>query len=153
MKNKITLKAAVLGMALLVTFSASAQKKKKDERMKALDGKKYTVQFYEVKAAGRGKAVPSDITLKGGEILCNFTEDKISCPPATFQIITDSTYTEDDTEMKLYKIEALVSVEKDSYKWEATIINYDIEGPIVQSKSGVHKKPSECAGTEKAKQK
>lgn len=153
MKNKITLKAAVLGMALLVTFSASAQKKKKDERMKALDGKKYTVQFYEIKAAGRGKALPSDITLKGGEILCDFTEDKISCPPATFQIITDSTYTEDDTEIKLYKIEAVISAEKDSFKWEATITNYDIEGTIVQSKGGIDKKKFEFGGTEKTKKK
>ena len=153
MKNRTTLKMAVLGMALLVSFSALAQKKSKDERMKALNGKKYTVQFYEIKAAGRGKAQASEIVIKGGEIQCNFTEDKLVCPPVSFQIASDTTYMEDDTEVKVYKLEATHSEEKDTFKWEATITNYDIEGTVVQSKGGVDKKKFEFAGTEKAKKK
>ena len=152
MKNSITLKVAVLGITLLTTFSAFAQKKKaKDERMKALEGKKYAVQFYEMKAAGRGKAIPDNVILKGGEILCNFTEDKIACPPTPFQIVLDSTYTEDETEMKMYKLEAQYAEDKDTYKWEATIINYDIEGTVVQSKGSVEKKKFEFSGSEKTK--
>lgn len=154
MKNPITLKTAVLVMALLTTFSAFAQKKKaKDERMKALEGKKYVVQFYEIKAAGRGKALPDEILLKKGELLCNLMEDKISLPPTPFQIIMDSTYTEDEAEIKMYKIEGNHNEAKDTYKWEATIINYDIEGTVIQSKNGVEKKKFEFSGSEKTKKK
>jgi len=151
MKKRIILKTAVLGMALLTSFSTFAQKKKKDERSKALEGKKYAVQFYEVKATGRGKALPDNIMIKNGEIQSYLMEDKISLPPTRFQIILDSTYTEDETEMKLFKIEAQFTEEKDSYKWEVTIINYDIEGTVVQSKGGVEKKKFEFAGSEKTK--
>jgi hypothetical protein len=47
--------------------------------------------------------------------------------------------------------EAEYSEEKNEYKWEATVTNYDIEGTVTQSKSGVEKKKFEFSGTEKTK--
>jgi hypothetical protein len=80
-------------------------------------------------------------------------EDKIALPPTKFQVIFDSTYTDEDTDVTMYKIEAMYTEEKDLYKWEATIINYEIEGSVVQSKNGIDRKKFEFAGSEKTKKK
>lgn len=148
MKNYCPFKTIILGIALVSTFPAFAQKKGKD---KTLTDRKYAVQFYEIKAAGRGKALPDNIMIKGGKIQSYLMEDKIALTTTPFKIVLDSTYTEDETEMHMIKIEAEHTEEKDNFKWEATIINYDIEGTVVQSKGGVEKKKYEFAGSEKTK--
>jgi hypothetical protein len=151
MKNTNTLKALVLSTALLVTFSVSAQKAKKPEKNKFLEGKKYDVQFYEVKPTGRGKALPSNFLIKGGKVDSDLMLEKLSADPAPYKVVLDSTYTEDEVEMHMVKIEAESAVEKNEYKWEATIINYDVEGTVIQLKSGVEKKKYEFSGSEKVK--
>jgi hypothetical protein len=147
MKNSIALKTLLLSAGVFVSLSVSAQKHK------FIEGKKYDVNFYEVKPAGRGKAVASNFLVKGGKIESDLMYEKIALGPATYKVILDSTYTEDETEMHLLKIEAELQEEKNEYKWEVTVINYDIEGTVVQLKSGVEKKKFEFDGTEKAKKK
>ncbi len=150
MKNSYKLKATFLSILIAVLFSipSFAQKAKPN---KFLDNKKFNVQFYEVKAAGRGKAVPSILLLKGGKIEADLMYEKLSLPPVAIHVTLDSTYTEDEVEMHMVKFEADHSEEKNDYHWDVTLINYEIEGTIVQMKSGLEKKKYEFAGTEKTK--
>lgn len=145
MKNTAPLKTLVLATGLLIASSVSAQKNK------FLEGKKYNVQFYEVKPTGRGKSVPSNFLVKSGKVESDLMYEKISLGPAAYKVTLDSTYTEDETEMHMVKIEAELQEDKNEYKWEATITNYDIEGTVVQMKGGVEKKKYEFDGTEKTK--
>jgi hypothetical protein len=146
------IRSAVLAIALLLTTNMFAQKgKPKAEKSKFLEGKKYNVQFYEIKAAGRGKAVPSFVTIKGGKVQSDLMEDKITLPAITYKVTLDSTYKEDDSPMEMVTFEAEYSEDKNEYKWEATVTNYDIEGTVIESKSGVEKKKFEFSGSEKTK--
>jgi|SRR6218665_2434649 len=150
MKNTLKISAAVFGTLFFIAATAFTGGDK-GGKSKFLEGKKYPVQFYEMKTSGRGKAMPSEIQIKGGKILCNLTEDKINCGPASYKITLDSTYTEDENEMHMVSFEATFSDEKMDYKWEGTVINYDIDGTIVQSKAGTEKKRMEFSGSEKTK--
>jgi hypothetical protein len=118
---------------------------------KFLEGKKFDVQFYEMKATGRGKAVKSLLQFKSGKIEADLMEEKLALPPIPYVVTLDSTYTEDETEMHMVILEAAFSEEKTDYKWEATVTNYEIEGTVVQSKGGVEKKKFEFSGSEKTK--
>jgi len=152
MKNTLRITTGISVLILFTVFTAFTFKGgDKGGKSKFIEGKKYTVQFYEMKPAGRGKAQPSEIQIKGGKILCNLTEDKLNCGPATYKVTLDSTYTEDETEMHMVSFEGEFTEEKNEFKWEATVINYDIDGTIVQSKSGVEKKKFEFSGSEKVK--
>jgi hypothetical protein len=145
MKNLITLKTLALALGLLVTCTVSAQKNK------FIEGKKYVVQFYEMKPTGRGKALPSTFDVKGGKVESDLMYEKMTLGPAPYKVTLDSTYTEDETEMHMVKITAEMKDDKNEYNWEATIVNYDIEGTCVQTKGGVEKKRFEFAGSQKTK--
>jgi hypothetical protein len=153
MKNTITVKSLVLTLMIgaLTTTSTFAQKKGKADKNKFLEGRKFDVQFYEMKAGGRGKAVKSTVIIKGGKIEGDLMYEKLSLNPITYKVTLDSTYTEDESEMRMVTLEATDSADKSDYKWEATVTNYDIEGTVTQSKAGVEKKKYEFAGSEKAK--
>jgi hypothetical protein len=127
------------------TGTASAQKNK------FLEGKKFNVQFYEMKTSGRGKAVPSAVKFASGKITADLMEEKLQLPAMMYKVTLDSTYTEDETEMHMVTFEAKWTEEKNEYQWEGTVINYDIEGTCVQLKGGVEKKRFEFAGSEKTK--
>jgi len=139
--------------SLLLVSSAAYAQKSKPEKNKFLEGKKFSVQFYEMKPTGRGKAQPTILMIKGGKIEADLMYEKLSLEPVTYRVTLDSTYTEDETEMHMVTLEGDWSQEKNDYHWEATVINYDIEGTLVQMKSGVEKKKYEFAGSEKAKKK
>jgi hypothetical protein len=145
MKNLTNIKIIVLLTGLLITASVSAQKNK------FIEGKKYNVQFYEIKPTGRGKALPSNFLVKSGKVESDLMYEKMTLGPAAYKVTLDSTYTEDETEMRMIKLEAELQEDKNEYKWEVIIINYDIEGTVVQMKGGLEKKKFEFAGTEKAK--
>ena len=145
MKTTLTLKSLFLSLSLLAVATTFAQKSK------FLEGKKYSVNFYEIRASGRAKAVPSFITIKNGKIQSDLMEEKIQLPLISYKVTLDSTYTEDETEMHLIKFSAEFTEDKSEYKWEAQVINYDIEGTVVQSKNGVEKKKYEFDGSEKTK--
>jgi len=140
----ITGAAAMLGLLAFTTITPAAGNK-------FLEGRKFSVQFYEMKASGRGKAMPAVVVIKGGKVQCDLMEDKINLGPATYKVTLDSTYTEDDTPMHMVTFEANYAEEKDEFKWEATVINYDIDGTTAQLKSGVEKKKFEFSGSEKTK--
>jgi hypothetical protein len=144
MKNSIT-RTFLFAAALLIVSSVSAQKNK------FIEGKKYTVLFYEMKPTGRGKALPSTFDIKGGKVESDMMYEKMTLGPAAYKVTLDSTYTEDETEMHMVKIEAELKDDKNEYTWEATIINYDVEGTCVQMKAGVEKKRYEFAGSQKTK--
>ena len=143
MRKKII--ASVLFASLLFAGATSAQKNK------FLENKKYNVNFYDMKPTGRGKAVPSLVVIKTGKISADLMEDKLQLPPMSYKVTVDSTYMEDDEEMHIVTFEAEYTEDKNEYKWEATVTNYDIEGTVVQSKGGVPKKTFEFSGSEKPK--
>jgi hypothetical protein len=145
MKHVLNLKMIALGISFIIGFSATAQKNK------FLEGKKYNVQFYEIKSTGRGKAIASNFIIKGGKVESDLMYEKLTLGPASYTVTLDSTYTEDEMEMHMVTLEANLSEEKNDYKWEATITNYDIEGTIVQMKGGLEKKKYEFSGSEKVK--
>jgi hypothetical protein len=136
---------------LLSTNTFGQKKAKPGEKNKFLENKKYNVQFYELKATGRGKAVPTMLLIKSGKVEADLMYEKLTLPPIAYIVNLDSTYTEDGVEMHMVTFEANFSEDKNDYKWEATLINYDIEGTIVQMKSGVEKKKYEFSGSEKTK--
>ncbi len=148
MKNTFKISCLSIVAILLISSSAFAQKSKPN---KFLDNKKFNVQFYEVKPTGRGKAQPSILLLKGGKVEADLMFEKLSLPPVSMRVILDSIYTEDEVEMHMVTFEADHSEEKNDYHWEVTLINYDIEGTVVQMKSGLEKKKFEFAGSEKTK--
>lgn len=148
MKNYIKISCLSIVAILLFSLNASAQKKGAN---KFLDNKKFNVQFYEVKATGRGKSQPTLLMLKGGKIEADLMYEKLSLPPVAMRVILDSTYTEDEVEMHMVHFEADHSEEKNDYHWDVTLINYDIEGTVVQMKSGIEKKKFEFSGQEKTK--
>ena len=152
MKKTFLLKSICIVLSLFVASSSFAQKKKVD-KSKFLEGKKYTVKFYDIKPTGRGKAIESEIVFKDGKIDCELMDDKLKIEKTIYRVTLDSTYTEDETESRLIKIEASYSKDKDDATWEATITNFDIEGTIVEKKNGVEKKKYEFSGAEKAKKK
>lgn len=147
MKQSKTMKVIGLGLFLIFGFSASAQKNK------FLEGKKYDVMFYEIKPTGRGKAIPSNFLIKSGKVESDLMYEKMKLEPINYKVILDSIYTEDETEMHIVTFEAESAVEKDDFKWEVTVTNYDIEGTIVQMKNGIEKKKFEFSGSEKTKKK
>ena len=150
MKNTFRFRAAVLTLGLFATTFSFAQKSKTD-KSKFLEGRKFNVQFYEMKASGRGKAVPTLLMIKGGKIEADLMYEKLSLAPMTYKVILDSTYTEDENPMHMVTIEAEFSEDKNDFKWEATVINYDIEGTVVEMKAAVEKKKYEFSGSEKPK--
>jgi hypothetical protein len=130
---------------------AQSTKPKVDNKPKTIDNKKYAVQFYEMKATGRGKAIASLVEFKVGKISSDFIQEKLSVKESVYKIALDSTYTEDDENYRYLKLEANSSDDKNDYKWEVVINNYDIEGTVIQTKAGVEKKKFEFAGSEKTK--
>jgi hypothetical protein len=153
MKKLFIIKSAFLIAATLYSTSAFSQKKKA-EKTKAIEGKKFDVLFYEVKASGRGKAMQSFIEIRKGGVICDLMEDKISFPPTTsYEITLDSSYTEEDSEGRIISFESHIAEGKIDFKWEATITNYEIEGMATQSKDGIEKKRFEFSGSEKTKKK
>jgi len=151
MTTTIKIKTAFLGIALMLSSAAFAQKKAKPTKNLFLEGKKYNANFYEIKAAGRGKAVPTMMFIKAGKVEADLMYEKISAPPMVYTVTLDSTYTEDETEMHMVTFEATYSEEGNDFKWEATAINYEIEGIVTLTKKGVEKKRFEFTGTEKVK--
>jgi hypothetical protein len=151
MNRSTIVKSLALTMLIgLFTITTSfGQKKSKGDKF--LEGKKFDVQFYEIKPTGRGKAVKSLVLIKSGRIEGDLMYEKLSLQPSVYRVTLDSTYTEDDTEMHMVSIEANSSQDKSDYTWEATIINYDIEGTVTQSKGGLEKKKYEFSGSQKAK--
>jgi hypothetical protein len=146
-------KITILFTLMLAIFSLGAYAQKKQPKNKFLDNKTYIVQFYEMKASGRGKAVPSKVFIKSGRIEGDLMYEKLSLDPVPFNVTLDSTYTEDENEMHMVTLEGDYSKDKADFHWEATIINYDIEGIVTQSKGGVEKKRYEFSGSEKTKKK
>ncbi len=151
MKKITTLQSLVLLLCMLVSGLAFSQGAKKVDKNKFMENRKFKVQFYEMKATGRGKAVESTVTTKGGKIESDLMKDKLQIEEANFTVVLDSTYTEDDTPMHLVKLQAFIENKKDETIWEATVINYDIDGTVVQKKGGVDKKKFEFSGAEKPK--
>jgi hypothetical protein len=144
------LKSVVMVAVMLVSTSVFAQKNKGSKNT-FLEGKKFNVNFYELRAGNRGKAIPSKVLIKSGKVEADLMYEKLQMEPITYVVTLDSTYTEDDTEMHMVTFEATNAADKNEYKWEVTVINYDIEGTVTVTKAGVEKKKYEFSGSEKTK--
>lgn len=144
------IKSTILAIGLLFTTITFAQKEKKSEKNKFLEGKKYDVNFTEIKTSGTSKPMASTIVIKGGKVQCDLMEEKVTAPSMPYKVILDTTYTEDESEIHKVSFLAEYTEEKTGYKWAATITDYDIEGTFVMLKSGVEKKKFEFTGAEKA---
>lgn len=136
-------------VGIVILFMTSIQLNA--QKHKFLEGKKYSTQFYELKASGRGKAVPSDVYFKGGKLYADLMEEKILYPPVNYKVTLDSTYTEDDEKVQLITAQAEYTEEKSLYKAEFTVTNYTISGTFVLLKNGVEKKKFEFDGEERKK--
>jgi len=147
-----TLKSGILGICILLACTSFAQKGK-PEKNKFLEGKKYDTQFTEVKKSGVSKPLQSLILIKSGKVQCDLMDEKLSAPSMPYKVTLDTTYTEDDSEVHKVSFTSEYTEEKTSYKWEATITDYDIEGTFVMMKNGVEKKRYEFTGEEKTKKK
>ncbi len=150
MSYSFKIKSAILAIGLLFTTITFAQKEKKAEKNKFLEGKKYDVNFTEIKASGTSKPLPSTIVIKSGKVQCDLMEEKVTAPSMPYKVILDTTYTEDESEVHKVSFISEYTEEKTGYKWDATITDYEIEGTFVMLKSGVQKKKFEFTGAEKA---
>lgn len=148
MINTIALKSGVLGVCLLLVTSSFAQKAK-PEKNKFLEGKKYDVKFTEVKKTGTAKPLPSLIIIKGGQIQCDLMEEKLTAPSMPYKVTLDTTYTEDEADIHKVSFTSEFTEEKTTYKWDATITDYEIEGNFIMLKGGIEKKRYDFAGQEK----
>ncbi|MES2590627.1 MAG: hypothetical protein V4608_01995 [Bacteroidota bacterium] len=154
MFNSFAVKSTVLGISLLLTSITFAQKgKDKPEKNKFLEGKKFDVIFTEVKKTGTAKPLPSLMVIKSGQIQCDLMEEKLTAPQIPYKVVLDTTYQEEDQDVRKVKFTGEYTEEKTSYKWDATITDYDIEGTCVMLKGGVEKKRFDFTGQEKAKKK
>jgi hypothetical protein len=148
--SKLPLLTLFIGLFFI---SPSFAQKSKGEKNKFIEGKNYDVQFYEMKATGRGKALKSLVIIKGGKIEGDLMYEKLGMDPIAYRVTLDSTFTEDDSESRIVSIEAKSSKDKSDFEWEATVTNFDIEGTVTQSKNGVQKKKYEFSGSLKRKKK
>ncbi len=151
MANSFISNAKLIAIVIFMSTTATFAQKGKGDKKNFLDNKKYAVQFYEVKTTGRGKALPGVIEIKSGKIESDLMFEKLSLEDTKLIILLDSTYTEDETEMRLINFEALNVGDKIENKWEGTVTNFDIEGTVVQKKGGLEKKRFEFSGSEKTK--
>ena len=145
-------KSAILGISLVIATAGMAQKKDKgkSDKSKFLEGKKYDVQFTEKKATSLGKPLPSVIVFKSGNIQNDLMEEKLTAPSMPYKVTVDTTYMADEDSVHKVTFISDFTEEKVSYKWEATITDYEIEGVFLQFRSGVEKKRFEFQGQEKA---
>ena len=156
MRNTAAIKTILLGIGLVLTTFTFAQKEKKAPKNKFLEGKVYTVNFTEVKATASAKPpkpLPSAIVIKGGKIQCDLMEEKLTAPAMQYHVILDTTYTEDDSDIRKIEFDSEFTEEKTTYKWEAVITDFAIDGSFVMLKNGVQKKKFEFTGGEKSKKK
>jgi hypothetical protein len=130
---------------------APAPVKTPPKKKVTLDGRKYKVLFYEMKATGRGKSVESTVEFNSGRVSSELMNDKLKLEASSYQIVHDSTYKEDDQDMILIKIESHIEGQNEETVWEATVINDDIDGTVTESKNGVEKKKFEFSGSIKGK--
>ena len=147
------LKATVLGVSLLLTSTVFAQKEKKTEKNKYIDGKKYEVTFTEIKTTGTAKPLPDLIQIKGGKVQSDLMEEKLTAPEIAYKVTLDTTYIEDESEVRKVAFVAEYTEGKTTYKWDAAVVDFSIEGSCVMLKSGVQKKKFEFVGEEKVKKK
>lgn len=148
MINVITIKSSLLGFCLILMTVGFAQKAK-SEKNKFLEGKKYDVKFTEVKKTGAAKPLPSLIIIKSGQIQCDLMEEKLTAPSMPYKVTLDTTYTEDETDVHKLSFTSEYTEEKTSYKWDATITDYEIEGSFIMLKGGIEKKRYDFVGQEK----
>lgn len=148
------IKSTLLGVSLLFATAAVAQKEKKpDGKNKYIEGKKYDVTFTEIKTTGQAKPMPSTIVVKAGKVQCDLMEEKLTAPEMPYKVTLDTTYIEDESEVRKVAFIAEYTEEKTTYKWDATVTDYSIEGSFIMLKGGVQKKKFEFTGEEKAKKK
>lgn len=148
------IKTTLLGFGMLCTTLVFAQKDKKQQKNKFLEGKTYTVNFTEIKAKGQQpKPLPGAITIKSGKVQSDVMEAKATAPAIPYTVSLDTTFTEDESDVHKVDFIAEYNEEKTTYKWDVSITDYSIEGSFVLLKGGVEKKRFEFTGEEKSKKK
>lgn len=148
------IKSTLFGIGLLITTVAFAQKEKKpDGKNKYIEGKKYDVTFTEIKTTGTAKPMPSIIVIKAGKVKCDLMEEKLTAPEMQYKVTLDTTYIEDESEVRKVAFVAEYTEAKTTYKWDAAVTDFAIEGSFIMLKGGVQKKKFEFTGEEKVKKK
>ena len=130
--------AAILFAVAVCTITNDCYAQKKKEKP-ALDGKKFTVQTMEVKAAGKpSKAIDDELVFKSKKVQSDVVSDKTKFGSISYTITSDTTYTDTDgDEVHAISFEATgTGDEGDDLKWTGTVNNFDIEGNVVWSKNG-----------------
>ena len=96
-----------LALVCLVSIGFAQKSKEKEKAKPTLDGKKFKVLYYEMKAAGRGKSQEGEIAFAMGKMNSEFMNEKLKIEESHYTVILDSSYNEDDTPMHLFKVESL----------------------------------------------
>lgn len=148
------IKSTFLGLGMLCTTLIFAQKDKKQQKNKFLEGKTYTVTFTEIKAKGQqAKPLSGAINIKSGKVQSPEMEAKLTAPAIPYTVSLDTTFVEDESDVRKINFIAEYNEEKTTYKWDVSITDYSIEGNCVLLKGGVEKKKFEFTGEEKSKKK
>ena len=148
----IAISAAVVTIGLF-TINATFKGEQKD----GLDKRIYIVNMTEVKEnAPSKKAVEDEIEFKAGKGMFSlFLEEKMALKWMKYEILKDSTYTDDESNEKRW-IEGQVTHTDETDQTMTmtfTVEDYDIQGVIKVTKKDKLKKKFEFSGKEKAKKK
>ena len=150
MKNSTKFTSIAIAFCLLISSAvfAQAQKKPKPEKNKFLENKTFDASFTEVKEKGKpGKPLKGDIVIKGSKVSSTVMEEKTGFTATNYHVTADTTEGGTHT----VSFEAVSSDGKTEARVEATVVNTEITGTVVESKDGKEKKKYEFTGTEKEK--
>jgi hypothetical protein len=152
----MTLKKIIISATVITSGLLAINATRKGEPKDALDKRIFTVTMSEVKeGAAPKKGVEDEIEFKGGKMLSMFLFEKFEYKWTKYEIITDSTYTdEEQNEIHMLVAEASSTDDKDqTMTMTCTVEDTDITGVVKITKKDKLKKKFNFVGLEKIKKK
>jgi hypothetical protein len=141
-----TLKYGKLTIAVLTLTAFLAFKGEKDKLHKRF----FTIDISEPK---KPKTTPDELQFKDGKVWCgDVISEKLDLKLIRYELVKDSTYMDEDTEVEYIEVLATTEMEKgESFEFKCVIDNYQIEGGMRHMKNGKDKKTWSFTGKEKVK--
>ena len=143
MKTLTIGKFAVLMLTLTAFLAFKGEKDKLHKR-------NFTIDLSEPK---KPKTTPDELQFKDGKIWCgDVVSEKLELKLIRYELIKDSTYMDEETEVEYIEVVAKTEMEKgESFEFKCVIDNYEIEGGMRHLKNGKDKKTWSFTGKEKVK--
>ncbi|MBK6833383.1 MAG: hypothetical protein IPG89_03535 [Bacteroidetes bacterium] len=141
-----TLKFGKLTIVVLTLTAFLAFKGEKDKLHKRF----FTIDISEPK---KPKTTPDELQFKDGKVWCgDVISEKLDLKLIRYELVKDSTYMDEDTEVEYIEVLATTEMEKgESFEFKCVIDNYQIEGGMRHMKNGKDKKTWSFTGKEKVK--